>query len=158
MGETEYKTPCGGSGSWVCCRTSSCPVDNFTHPVASHSPLFTRSRIPSVPGRPLEHQGKVVSIPAVLLLTDTNPMSLQSPRTSRGICLYASLWSSESSPTSKIFPPIMDFFHLFSSPLPSLQDHWFFLGMLLFCLFSELQVPSFPNLISLYAEQSSLSA
>lgn len=32
MDETEYKTPCGGSGSWVYCRTSSY---SFTHPVAS---------------------------------------------------------------------------------------------------------------------------
>lgn len=97
--------------------------------------LFTRCQIPSVPGKPLEHQEEVVSIPAVLLLIDTNLISLQNPWTSSGFRLYASLGSSESFPTSKIFPSIMNIFHLLSSPLLSLQDHWFFLGMLLFCLF-----------------------
>jgi len=49
--------------------------DRFTHSVAPHSAIFSRSQIPSLAGRSLlawEHQAKVMSIHAVLMLMATN--------------------------------------------------------------------------------------
>lgn len=114
--------------------------DNFTQP-SSCFPQHS-AHIPSVSGRPLEHQGKVnfCCVAAQRHQSRVHPRSLD-------IHWHLSLCTSlifRTFPTSKIFPPIMIFFHLLSSYSVVSSRPWIIFGNVSFLPLHNSKSPVFP--------------